>query len=290
MVVRVAGSLSKLCERMRYWCEEANLGYDQGNRWDIRVGGECDCSSLTYWCLWEAGFLTKPSGSLYAHTLYTGSIRGHLVAAGWKTLKPDLSQAKPGDVLLSEQHHVCVVVEGSGWGAKVAQASIDERGRASGGAAGDQTGGETNVRAIYTYSRGWDCILRYQGGDAGDAPTPSTGGRLDVDGWLGYLSVWAWQEALGTPADGVVSGQVASNRQHWPRLVSVTCEDGGSPLVRAVQAKVGAGVDGHLGPLTVQAIQMWLNREAGCTLLVDGILGAQTAKWIQAAINASVWS
>ena len=58
--VRRAGarmpSLSKFVARMLYWCDEANLGYDQGNRWDIRPGGECDCSSLVIHALREAGF------------------------------------------------------------------------------------------------------------------------------------------------------------------------------------------------------------------------------------------
>ena len=38
------GSISKFCERMRYWCDEGDLGYDQSQRWNICEGGECDCS------------------------------------------------------------------------------------------------------------------------------------------------------------------------------------------------------------------------------------------------------
>lgn len=152
------GKVQKFCDRMLYWCEEGNLGYDQQNRWDIRVGGECDCSSLVYWCLWEAWLLQKPSGNLYDHLLYTGTLRRDLKAAGWKELPPDLSLCKPGDVLLNDGAHVAAVVKGSGWSATLAQASIDENGNIAGGQSGDQTGRETNVRQVYSYP--WNVIMR----------------------------------------------------------------------------------------------------------------------------------
>lgn len=41
---------------------------------------------------------------------------------------------------------------------KIGQASADENRRASGGAAGDQTGGEVHIRTWY--SSPWDCVLR----------------------------------------------------------------------------------------------------------------------------------
>ena len=67
------GDLNKFCERMRYWCDEGNLGYDQSNRQDIRYGGECDCSSLVIYALKEAGFDTGAAS-------YTGNLSGNLVA------------------------------------------------------------------------------------------------------------------------------------------------------------------------------------------------------------------
>lgn len=149
--------IDKLCERMRYWCTKANLGYDQYQRWDIRVGGESDCSSLVYWCLWEAGFLSKPTGSLYNHTLYTGTLRRHLVEAGF-TVHAVNGNPQKGDVLLNDNHHVAIYL-GNG---QLAQSSIDERGKATGGQSGDQGApngrGETNVRSYYNYP--WSCYLR----------------------------------------------------------------------------------------------------------------------------------
>ena len=102
--VRRAGarmpSLSKFVARMLYWCDEANLGYDQGNRWDIRPGGECDCSSLVIHALREAGFKTGAAS-------YTGDMAKALAANGWRRIAPTGSP-RVGDILLNEGRHVAV--------------------------------------------------------------------------------------------------------------------------------------------------------------------------------------
>lgn len=268
-------------------CRDWSLGYDQGNRWDIRDGGECDCSSLVYSALWAGGFLQKPSGNLYNYTLYTGSLREHLKAAGWKVLSPDLSQAKPGDVLLNDGHHVCMVVEGTGWNAKIAQASIDERGRATGGASGDQ-GNETNIRSIYTYSKGWSCILRWPG----ESDDGGAAGKLDVDGCVGPVTITEWQAQCGTPQDGVVSGQAESCSKWYPRLTSVTFEGGGSTLMKKIQSKVGVpNPKGIISRGTVCMLQGWLVLK-GYDIGSDkaGELGDGTAKALQKSLNDRKWA
>lgn len=145
--------LQKFVEGMRYWCDVGNLGYDQGNRWDIREGGECDCSSLVYWCLWDAGYLERPKDSPWNHLLWTGTIRNDLVRAGW-TVEPVNGKPQVGDVLLNDNKHVAVCTTPG----LMSYASIDERGKASGGQAGDQTGQETKTRTYYNYP--WNCYLR----------------------------------------------------------------------------------------------------------------------------------
>ena len=44
----------------------------------------------------------------------------------------------------------------------IGHASIDERGRAYGGSAGDQTGREVYIRSWYPHSRGWNVCLRFR--------------------------------------------------------------------------------------------------------------------------------
>lgn len=44
----------------------------------------------------------------------------------------------------------------------IGQASVDERGRANGGSAGDQTGKEVYIRSWYQHARGWNVVLRFK--------------------------------------------------------------------------------------------------------------------------------
>lgn len=265
-----------LVQRATYWAEEANLGYDQSNRWDIRDHGECDCSSLAYWVAWEAGLAERPR-DYRSRTLYTGTIAGDLVAAGWSRLAPSISALRPGDYLLSTYHHVAICVSGAGWGAWLAEANIDERGHTTGGQQGDQNGRETRLTPVYEYSAGWDCILRPPSGKA-----PS--GALEVDGWLGAASVSEWQRQLGTPVDGTVSGQVRDNAPHFRNLLAVGWGRSGSIMVQGVQRRVGADTDGIIGPQTVRLLQERLG------VAPDGYLGYQTATALQRSLNAREWA
>lgn len=148
--------LQKSIDAMDRACRVWSVGYDQGQRQNVWDGGEADCSSLVIWALRQGGFDVGSAS-------YTGNLSYNLTRRGWKRLPADLSTARPGDILLNDTHHVCMVIAGYGRSATIAQASIDERGRASGGRSGDQTGYETNEKRIYVYRHGWDCILRWQG-------------------------------------------------------------------------------------------------------------------------------
>lgn len=268
-------SISKSIAAMDKACRVWSLGYDQGNRWDIRNGGECDCSSLVIWALRQGGFATGDAS-------YTGNLSANLTRHGWKRLPPDLNTLQPGDILLNDTHHVCMVVRGRGRNAIIAQASIDERGRASGGRGGDQTGRETNERQAYVYSHGWDCILRYAGAQA--APKPSKG-KVAVDGYWGPDTTRALQRHFGTPVDGVVSSQYAGNRS-----ILKACTGGfewvskpqGSQLVTKMQKALGVGADGILGAQTVNALERHYGFNA------DGHIDApsNTVKKMQQALNA----
>lgn len=278
-------NLKGAIEFMRRACDDWSLGYDQSNRWDIRDGGECDCSSLVITALKRNGFDTGSAS-------YTGDMSYNLTRRGWKRLPADLTSARPGDILLNDAHHTCMVISGKGWDSRIAQASIDENGNIMGGKAGDQTGYETNTRGIYTYSMGWNCILRYSA-----APKPEPTGKLDVDGVIGFLSTSELQSQLKTPVDGVISGQALINRQFVPSLASATYGGEGSQAVAAMQRRiirdgvsVGAeGADGHWGQGTVIGLQRWLCLK-GYAVTVDGIMGPETAKALQRSLNDGAWA
>lgn len=235
--------INKFAERMRWWCDSGNLGYDQSNRWDIREGGECDCSSLVIHCLQEAGFDTGDAS-------YTGDLSDNLTARGWERLPFDAGSLRVGDIILNDERHVAAVTEGSGASCLVSYASIDENGNARGGEAGDQTGRETLTRSFYTPSYGWDCILRYTGAQSA--------AETAADGDSGYpLPSGHW---YGTPK--------SDDRNHsgfyW-------LDD--RPGIKRIQSALGCDADGMFGERTEEAVRAY-QVERGLT--ADGEAGINT--------------
>lgn len=93
------------------------------------------------------------------------------------------------------------------------------------------------------------------------------GANLMVDGKWGKSTTKALQKALGTTQDGIISGQPRNDVSQSLYGGTVTHNTSkGSPMVRALQRKVGSGVDGKLGPATVRALQRYLGTP------VDGVL------------------
>lgn len=126
-------------------------GYDQFNRW----GPDYDCSSSIITAVQNgAGIPVKDAGATY-----TGNMRKAFEKCGFTSIscKNGMPTLYRGDILLNEKHHTAMVIAGG----QVAQFSINERGTISGGVSGDQTGRESSICPLYTYSKGWDYVLRY---------------------------------------------------------------------------------------------------------------------------------
>lgn len=126
---------------------------------------------------------------------------------------------------------------------------------------------------------------RITGGKASSA-TPSTpapaSGKLVVDGYWGRDTTAALQKALGCVADGEVWGQYTGNRQYLPNCTSGwkwSANPSGSAVIRALQARVGATVDGIVGQATVKALQRLLG------VGQDGVCGPKTVRALQTALN-----
>lgn len=142
--------------------------------------------------------------------------------------------------------------------------------------------GNTNNGRVARRTRGWSvvaAILRpdYNGASGGASPS----GTLVVDGYAGPATIRRWQQVMGTPADGVVSGQVVPDGRTYgrPNLMSYGYGGYGSTLIRAVQKRVGVGVDGLMGPDTIRAIQRHLGVAA------DAWFGPATVKALQTRLN-----
>ena len=261
-------SVEEFARAMEWWCRYGDLGYDQANRWSLRVGGETDCSALIIGVLDKCGFDT-------GNATYTGNMAANLTAHGWEMLDPGVDKQR-GDILLSHANHVaCYLGDGL-----VAQASIDERGDIAGGQSGDQAD-ETNVHLYYDYP--WDCVLRYAGGDTstvstygGGSVTPQLAVQPSVDGYWGEETTRMLQGVLGTTVDGEVSSQAASNRGYlagctggWEFVADAWAD--GSQLIASMQAALGVEADGIMGPGTVNALSARYGLEG------DGHLDAPSA-------------
>lgn len=86
-----------------------------------------------------------------------------------------------------------------------------------------------------------------------------------VDGIWGPETTSAVQSALGTPVDGIVSGQSTSlDACNRGGLSSASWRHGGggSYMVEALQSKIGVDADGYFGPDTCRALQSYLGTYA----------------------------
>lgn len=281
-------NIQKFVDRMLYWCQNGNLGYDQNQRWNIYPGGECDCSSLVIHALKEAGFDT-------GNATYTGNLSAALVAQGWQRVIPN-GKPQVGDILLNDVHHVAAFV-GNG---RLAQASIDERGRASGGQTGDQFN-ETNVKPYYNYP--WNCYLRYTGKQSsyGAAPT-STGNvtktdgqlMLDIDGYPGAKTYSRFQQVMGTIIDGKKSQPSLMIKAFQRFLNSVVSSND----IKNLTGYHRLDIDGFDGWRTWKVFQYWawnVRKDLiklyapgwGIWDFTDGDPGVRTWKVLQHMLNES---
>lgn len=147
----------KAIKQMESWAQDNSHGYDQIYRWGEK--GDYDCSSAVISAWQAAGVPVKSKGATY-----TGDMKSVFLSCGFKdvTGKVNMSNGSGllrGDVLLNETHHVAMYC-GNG---KEVEASINEKGTATGGQPGDQTGKEFLIRSYRNYP--WDCVLRYSEND-----------------------------------------------------------------------------------------------------------------------------
>lgn len=86
--------------------------------------------------------------------------------------------------------------------------------------------------------------------------------RIDEDGKWGEDTTTKAQEVFGTTKDGIVTDQYKCYEAQNPGLLSFEWLNNpssyGSELIRAIQKKVCANVDGHIGPETIKKMQKWL--------------------------------
>lgn len=121
------------------------------------------------------------------------------------------------------------------------------------------------------------CIINPAVKDAKVVPAP----KLTVDGIGGANTVRALQKFLGTPQDGVISGQTKSLAKYHPALKAVEYGKGGSTCVKYLQKWLGITQDGQWGKNTSKALQYVIGVDN------DGIFGEASMRALQKYLNAN---
>lgn len=237
------------------------------------------CCMFVSWVLYHAGVRCAGFPSQNTDVALNGGARAHLV---------DRSQIRRGDVLIFDWN----------WSTD----ATDHIGFATGSPYGGYVSTiEGNVgNAVREKQRDLSTIRYvvrpdYNGQSAtpsSDVVTPDYDADLAIDGSAGHLTVHKWQEQLGTYADGVISGQVADLYQYRRNVYSIEHDGGsGSQLVEAIQAKVGANVDGIWGRETSTKVQQWLvdNGYDVGSAGVDGYFGHDSVCALQMSLNDGKW-
>lgn len=236
------------------------------------------CAMFVSWCFDQAKGSAAGLPGAYCPTMLQAA-----KSAG-KTVP--LSLARAGDVVYFDfarsgvTGHVGIIEATTG------TYLVTIEGNTSSGTAGSQSNGGVVARRTRAYSTVAG-VVRPTWTATPVVTTPSkpasgsqNGAQLAVDGVIGPASVRRLQAILGTPVDGVISGQYSGNRARLAAITSIDYSGGGSLMVAALQAKLGTDTDGYLGPDTIKAWQKRLH------VAVDGYLGINTARAIQRALNA----
>lgn len=218
-------------------------GYDQANRW----GPDFDCSSAIIYIWEKIGVKVKSAGASY-----TGNMKNVFERCGFKDITGKVNRITgkgllPGDILLNHAHHTAMYV-GDG---KVFNASINEKGTATGGKTGDQTGREIAIINYYNYP--WNCVLRYAKDKAVTKPESKPTSQLESTSYYTMYPVKLPVLKKSAKGEYVKSAQLL--------------------LIGRDFSCGGYGADGDFGNATLIAVK---NFQTEKNLHVDGEIGPET--------------
>lgn len=147
------GKVESAIKWMEDTAKDNSHGYCQTHRWG--TDGDYDCSAAVITAWEQAGVPVKTKGATY-----TGNMLKVFKMCGFEDVTDSVNLStgaglKRGDVLLHTSRHTAMYC-GNG---KEVEASINEKGTATGGTPGDQTGKEFLIRNYRNYP--WTHVLRY---------------------------------------------------------------------------------------------------------------------------------
>lgn len=112
--------------------------------------------------------------------------------------------------------------------------------------------------------------------------------QIAVDGVWGKETTRKAQEVFGTPIDGIVSNQYEAYAKKNRGLLSSTFDWNvvpqreGSVLIKAIQKKLNIKQDGYIGPLTIKAMQSWLETPVDGVVDNPSLMVKAFQKWLNA--------
>lgn len=169
---KTMSKIEKAVQQMEAWAKDNSHGYDQIYRWGEK--GDYDCSAAVIQACQNAGIPVKTGGATYTGNMLKVFLKnGFEIVTHEVNLKTGAGLIR-GDVLLNTSHHTAMYC-GNG---KEVEASINEKGTATGGKPGDQTGREFLIRSYRNYP--WTHVLRYTKDDTTNTTTGNTDTTTDT--------------------------------------------------------------------------------------------------------------
>lgn len=200
-------------------------GYDQSSRW----GPDYDCSTFVITAFETAGVKVKSKGATY-----TGNMYNAFIACGFADITKQVNLKtgeglKKGDVVLKPNAHTEMMINSS----QLVGANINEKGTATGGQTGDQTGKEVYIKDYYNYP--WTYVLRYPYGSSDDTPSISKDNVIKGNCYLvleemkvnatyiyAYLSAKGWTLNAISGMLGNMQTESTINPEIWESLTPNT--------------------------------------------------------------------
>ena len=254
----------------------------------VSGSGYAWCATYVWWVFKEAGCPELFFGG--KKSAFCPTIADYYIGKKQTVAK---SKGQPGDIVLfdwnqnNSSDHIGIIEKKNSDGTY----TCIEGNTAVGN---DSNGGKVMRRTRYQSQISWICRPKYTEKSTtttNKTQTTTKPNELAVDGEWGKTTTYKTQLVLGTKQDGIVSGQLKSNKQYLQGCLTtswkfVKYSATGSPMIKAIQKLVGVKVTGKADKSTVKAIQKFLNKKGFDCGDPDGFMGPKTIKAWQRYINS----
>ena len=251
---------------------------------EVRGSGYAWCAAFVWWVFREAGCPELFYGG--KKSAYCPSIADYYIAKK-QTVNKNKGQA--GDIVLFDWNgnncsdHIGIIEKRNSDGTYTCI-------EGNTGIGNNSNGGQVMRRTRYKSQISWICRPKYTEKSTVESVATTTN-KLAIDGEWGKTTTYKTQKVLGTKQDGIVSGQLKSQRQYLQGCSTtswkfVKASVNGSAMVKAIQKLVGVKVTGKMDKKSVMAVQKFLNSKKFNCGAVDGYMGTKTIKAWQKYINS----